>query len=681
MNSAGSAAIAQVRAPPGLHAGGVRVALIAESFLPHMNGVTGSVLHVLAHLRRRGHETLVIAPDAGGPTDSRSVGATLLRSVPLPSYPQVRVVVAGAARLIDILRDFAPDVVHLASPFVLGWHGVRAADALRLPSVAVYQTDVIAYAQRYGVAGGAAFASAHTARLHRRATLTLAPGTAAVARLEGLGVDRIRRWGRGVDAELFHPGRRSAAWRERVAPGRTIVGYVGRLAPEKQVEDLRALAGLAGVRLVIVGDGPSRPHLEQVLPDAVFTGHLEGVALAEALASFDVFVHPGQSETFGQTLQEARASGVPVVATGAGGPVDLVRSSVDGWLYRPGDLGDLRERVADLTGDAAKRAAFAAAARESVRERTWSSLGDQLIAHYDDARALRPLDDALIVRGERRMPAPPRPRQGFPRWSRYVALGDSLTEGLGDTSRMPAGQCRGWADRLAQLLAHAGSAGRHPFRYANLAVRSTRVSDLVTDQVPRALALRPDLVSIFIGANDLVGRRPDAKALAEAVGSAVRALRAAGADVLLVTPVLPRRRAAKLFAARFAAYASHLRLVAEQTGALLLDLDAHPLLTEPAMWASDRVHLRSAGHRHMAYCAAGLLGVPDARELEVLETSLHADDDPDATGAAWLLHDALPWVWRRVCGRRAGDGRSSKHQTYVRIDGPGHRRPQSVRAD
>lgn len=672
--------------PVSGHPGCVRVALLAESFLPHMNGVTGSVLHVVAHLERRGHEVLVIAPDAGrtgadagARPGSSGARATRLRAVPLPSYPQVRVVVGGAGRLTGILRDFRPDVMHLASPFVLGWHGVRAADAVRLPAVAVYQTDVIAYARRYGVAGGAAVAAAHTTRLHRRATLTLAPGTVAIERLERLGVDRVRRWGRGVDTDRFHPSRRDARWRERIAPGETVVGYVGRLAPEKQVEDLRALDGLPGVRLVIVGDGPARSTLERVLPRAVFTGHLDGVALAEAVASFDVFVHPGESETFGQTIQEALASGVPVVATGAGGPVDLVRNSVDGWLYRPGDLADLRQRVADLAGDGAKRAAFAAAARESVTDRTWTALGDQLLRHYEDARALRPLDDALLARGARRLAARPVPAVSAPRWGRYVALGDSLTEGLGDTSRMPAGECRGWADRLAQLLAHAGSAGRHPFRYANLAVRSKRVADVITEQLPRALALRPDLVSIFVGANDLVGAGPDPKALADAVADAVRELRATGADVLLVTPLLPRRRVAKLLAPRFAAYASHLRRVAAENGALLLDLDAFPLLGEPTMWASDRVHLRSAGHRHLAYCAAALLGVPDAGALEALDAALHTDDDVPMGTAEWLRRDVVPWAGRRMRGRAAGDGRRSKHEGYVTIDGPAVAREAAAR--
>ena len=202
---------------------------------------------------------------------------------------------------------------------------------------------------------------------------------------ESLGVDRLALWRRGVDTERFAPERRSEAWRREVAPnGEIIVGYVGRLAPEKQVEDLRAIADLPGVRLVIVGDGPDRPALERMLPGAHFAGFLGGDDLAAAMAGFDVFVHPGESETFCQTIQEAMASGVPVVATGAGGPLDLVRSSVDGWLYRPGDLAELRSRVLDLTGDDAKRRAFSVRAREAVAGRGWDRLGDELIEHYEE---------------------------------------------------------------------------------------------------------------------------------------------------------------------------------------------------------------------------------------------------------------------------------------------------------
>nr|WP_221446857.1 GDSL-type esterase/lipase family protein [Microbacterium thalassium] len=629
-----------------------------------MNGVTGSVLHVLRHLADAGHETLVIAPKAGDiEADLHGAQTALLRSVPLPSYPEVRVVFARAAHLTEILRSFAPDVVHLASPFVLGWQGLAAADALRIPTVAVYQTDVIAYAEKYGMPRATALVSSHIARLHRRATVTLAPSAASMRQLSDLGVDRLRLWGRGVDAERFSPLRRSETWREQIADGRTVIGYVGRLAPEKQVADLAALAGIPGTRLVIVGDGPSRAGLEASIPDAAFLGHLTGAALAEAMAGFDVFVHPGESETFGQTIQEALASGVPVVATGVGGPVDLVRSSIDGWLYRPGDLDDMRRRVEDLVGDPAKRIAFGAAARDAMTDRSWARTVDRLTGHYRQAIRLRAMDDSLLVRGTQR-PDPAEHVEPPQSWRRFVALGDSLTEGLCDSSRMNAGEYRGWADRLAQLLAH-GQNG--PFRYANLAVRSRRVADLVEQQVPAALALRPDLVSILIGANDLVGTAVDPAALAARVEGAVRRLREAGADVLLVTTFLPPRRAAKLFARRFGEYNVHLRRIADQTGARLVDIEPQPAMRESAMWADDRVHLRSGGHRFLAYRAAAALGVPDAVELADLDAVLHSEEDEPANPSGWFTRDALPWVWRRLRGRTAGDGLSAKHDGYVVI--------------
>ncbi|WOF22040.1 glycosyltransferase family 1 protein [Microbacterium betulae] len=380
----------------------MRVALFAESFLPHMNGVTNSVLQVVRHLEAAGHETLVVAPGTARRRPDAAEGrTTLVPSFPLPSYPDVRIALAPARRVRRILEGFEPDVVHLASPFVLGWQAAVTADALRVPTVAVYQTDVVSYTERYGVPGAASVAAAHVARLHRRSTLTLVPSSAAQAQLEGLGVGRLRRWGRGVDAERFSPARRSESWRARVAPGERIVGYVGRLAPEKQVEDLRAVSDIPGARLVIVGDGPERARLERLLPGAVFTGFLGGADLAEALASFDVFVHPGESETFCQTVQEALASGVPVVATGRGGPVDLVRSSVDGWLYRPGDLGDLRGRVTDLLGDESKRRSFGAAAHARVRSRTWAALTAQLVGHYRDARTAGAAVTARVAAGPR----------------------------------------------------------------------------------------------------------------------------------------------------------------------------------------------------------------------------------------------------------------------------------------
>jgi phosphatidylinositol alpha 1,6-mannosyltransferase len=612
------------------------------------------VLQILRHLERTGHEAHVIAPAASGmPRDLHGAQVDPIPSVALPGYRDVRVGTSSSSRVASALRRFQPDVVHLASPFALGWRGTLAAERGGVPAVAAYQTDVAAYTARYGVAATTGIAQAHIARLHRRATLTLAPSAGSAQQLERLGVDRIRRWGRGVDAERFRPMRRDAhlraAWGAEV-----IIGYVGRLAPEKQVDDLVALHGIPGTRLVIVGDGPSRSPLEALLPDALFLGRLEGEALAAAMASFDVFVHPGESETFGQTLQEAHASGVPVVATGRGGPLDLVRMGIDGWLYRPGDLGDLRMRVADLAGDERKRRAFGEAGHASVQSRSWTGVCDQLLGHFDEARFLHDIDRGLrarrVVRPERAVAVEPR------RWRRYVALGDSLTEGLCDPGQ--DGALRGWADRLALLLAARG--GLH---YANLAIRSKRVADVCGPQLERTLDLRPDLVSILVGANDLVKHRVDVPALAARLEGAVVRLRAIGADVVLVTPFLPGRRAAALYARRFSAFATALAGVAARTGAILIDTDLHPSLPERPNWGEDLVHLSSRGHRFLAYRAGEVLGVPHAEQLGALDAVLH-EHEPIGAGVWWRRH-ALPWVWRRLHGRAAGDGRRAKHDDYV----------------
>nr|WP_243752134.1 GDSL-type esterase/lipase family protein [Leucobacter weissii] len=636
-----------------------------------MNGVTGSVLQTAKHLANRGHELMIVAPNAGPiHGDLHGAETTLLPSFPFPSYPQVRVTPVSAGRVARLLRSYEPDAVHLASPLVLGWAGVRAADALRIPSVAVYQTDIAAYTEKYRMPGVTPLAEARIARLHRKSTLTLAPSSSAIDFLTGLDVDRLRRWGRGVDADRFAPERRSEAWRRSIGRGKVVVGYVGRLSPEKQVEDLAALHDLPGVRLVIVGDGPSRPALERLMPDAHFTGFLGGIELAEAVASFDLFVHTGESETFCQTVQEALASGVPVVATGVGGPVDLVQNSVNGWLYRPGDLAEMRARVTDLAGDPAKRASFSAAARRSVLGRSWASLGDQLLAHYDEAIELRRIDDALLARPRVRPRSEPRPAADptVPprRWKRYIALGDSITEGLCDSSRMPRGEFQGWAARLAMLLAHSGP--DRGIRFANLAVRSRRVKH-IEEQVDQALPLRPDLVSILVGANDLVLSRLDIDDLAHRLETQVARLRASGAEVLLGTPFLPRRRAALVLAKRFAEFNTHVRRIAREHACLLLDVDTIPEVGDLEMWAEDRVHLTSAGHRLLAYRAAAVLGVPNAAELGGLEHALHDDSDgsEEASGVSWLRAHALPWVWRRVRGRTAGDGLSAKHTDYVEL--------------
>ncbi len=380
----------------------MRVLLVTESFLPSANGVTTSVLRVLDHLRERGHEALVVCP---GPAPSTYAGfevvevpSVAVRGFPLgvPS-PVVTAAVAG----------FDPDVVHAASPFGLGAHALAVARRRGVPSVAVFQTDVAAYAgtSRLSVAAGPVWRWLRT--VHDLADLTLAPSSATLGELRRRGFRRTALWGRGVRTDTFHPRHRTdplgAALREDLLGGRhLLVGFVGRLAPEKRVERLGAVARLPGARAVVVGDGPSRPSVQVALAGtgARFLGRLDGEDLARAYAALDVFVHTGTDETFGQTLQEAMASGVPVVAPASGGPLDVVDHGRTGLLHPPHDLDALAGAVRHLADRPGLRRAMGEAGRRTALTRSWDAVCDQLLDHYAAVAvrraASRPEGDLLL---------------------------------------------------------------------------------------------------------------------------------------------------------------------------------------------------------------------------------------------------------------------------------------------
>ncbi len=364
------------------------VAIVTESFLPQVNGVTNSVRHLVDHLVDHGHGVLVIAPGPG-PADYRGVRVVRARSVAPPRYRSFPIGLPDQA-VEKALASFQPDVVHLASPIALGAVGLRAARRLGIPTVAVYQTDIPGFLRQYGVPVDAIVAP-WVARIHRRADRTLVPSRASYAQLQAHGVPNLHLWGRGVNLNLFGPENRSDRLHDRWARAGqddgdlVVVGYVGRLAAEKQVRRLRELVDLPRVRLVVIGDGPERDWLHRKLPDAVFTGMLSGAELARAFASLDVFVHTGENETFGQTIQEAQASGVPVVAPAAGGPLDLVQPGVTGMLFDPADPASLRGTVDHLVRNPALRTDLAAGGRRRVAHRGWSDVLDELVhRHYND---------------------------------------------------------------------------------------------------------------------------------------------------------------------------------------------------------------------------------------------------------------------------------------------------------
>ena len=389
------------------------MAIVAESFLPHVNGVSNSVLRILEYLSAQGHDAIVIAPGPHGrvpdnrglghPEISHYAGFRVVR-VPTIRLPFVDSLPIGVPTptVYRTLAEFRPDIVHLASPFALGRGGGWAARRLGIPRVAVFQTDIAGFAGLYqlGVLQRATWRWIR--RMHNHCQLTLVPSSETIRQLKSHGVRNLALWGRGVDTQLFHPQKRSDALRRQWRAGRpkqpepTIVGYVGRLANEKGVHRLAVLSARPDVQLVIVGDGPCRSELEAAMPDAVFCGALSGSDLAAAYASFDMFVHPGELETFCQTIQEAHASGVPTIAPRAGGPIDLIRDGsrgnlgdgsanpdgCTGLLLDPDNFeAELADAVSWLAAPS-RRQEISAAAREHVEGKTWPRICAQLVDYY-----------------------------------------------------------------------------------------------------------------------------------------------------------------------------------------------------------------------------------------------------------------------------------------------------------
>ncbi len=364
----------------------MRIALISETFLPKIDGIVNTLCHLLQHLARRGHTSLLLAPN-GGPAQYASTQVIGFPTVPFPLYPELRLV-TGIPAAIAHLKRFAPDIVHVINPVWLGVAGLWRARSLGLPTVASYHTDVPGFAARWGLRIAVEPLRSYLRWIHNQADLNLCPSHATQLDLQAHGFERVKVWSRGVDAERFHPQQHSAAWRHKLTDGHPdapLLLFAGRLAPEKRIEWLRAaLDALPQARLAIVGDGPSRPALERVFSDGrtVFTGYLRGDDLARAYAAADVFIFPGANETFGNVVLEAMASGLPVVAARSGGVLDFVSDGVSGLLFDPEDIASLVAATRRIVADRDLARRLSREARAIAESRRWEAVLDGLLDDY-----------------------------------------------------------------------------------------------------------------------------------------------------------------------------------------------------------------------------------------------------------------------------------------------------------
>ena len=369
-----------------------RVALFAESFPPKVDGVSKSAYLALRYLQQTGREVLVFGPDTAaekiGPSD-----VIRLPSIGLQFAPETRVAmpVPSIGRHLD---EFQPDLVHLFSPAVMCMGAVLAARRRNIPVIANYQTDLPGYArQHYGLKFTGPVIDRWLRFLHNRSHLNLVPTEFTLNQIRDEGYHRVHVWTRGVDGERFNPSHRNDDMRKRLLNGRDpdsiICLYVGRVAPEKRIDLLIEAARLPGVAVTIVGDGAAREDLEELFAgtDTHFAGYMVGDELAEAYASSDVFTFTGPNETFGQVVNEARASGLPLVVINEGGVTDLVQEGVNGYLCDE-DPKAFAEAVKKLRDDPEERQKMGQTSRKIAEQHPWDAIMAQLETHYRHALAL-----------------------------------------------------------------------------------------------------------------------------------------------------------------------------------------------------------------------------------------------------------------------------------------------------
>ena len=389
----------------------LRIAIVSETYPPEVNGVALTLQRMLEGLRARRHVVQLVrlsqhADDL--PQRARGFHEVLMRGVPIPLYGHLRMGLPCARALEQRWRMQRPDVVHVATEGPLGWSALSAAQRLGLPVVSDFRTNFHAYSAHYGLGWLRRGILAYLRRFHNRTLTTMVPTPALQRELAAQGFENLRVVARGVDTVQLNPAKRDAALRRLWGAGddTVVVLCVSRLAGEKNLTLLwRAFEAIrrrgVDARLVLVGDGPQRAQLQALCDGAHFAGVRRGEDLAAHYASADLFAFPSLTETLGNVVPEAMASGLPVVAFDHAAAGQLIRHGDSGWLAAPREPVQFVELAARAAADIAALRATGARAREAALALDWRRVIDELeavlrraVAHTQAAQSpllLRPL--------------------------------------------------------------------------------------------------------------------------------------------------------------------------------------------------------------------------------------------------------------------------------------------------
>jgi glycosyltransferase involved in cell wall biosynthesis len=369
----------------------LRIAVVTETYPPEVNGVAATIACVVDGLRARGHQVQLVRPrQHGGEGQSASAADVLLRGLPIPNYPQLKLGLPATRALMRLWAEAPPDIVHVVTEGPLGWSALRAARKLGLPVSSDFRTNFHAYGQHYGMAWLQQPLMGYLRHFHNRCDITMVPTESLRQQLAGEGLQRLRVVARGVDATLFHPSRRDQALRAAwgAQPDTPVVVHVGRIAAEKNLgvlwQAVQAMRQIdPRVLLVMVGDGPLRADCARLWRGAVFAGARTGADLAAHYASGDVFLFPSVTETFGNVTPEAMASGLAVLAYDYAAAGQLIRDRDNGLLARFDQPDAFVRQARRLAAQPSLVAALRQRAREAACRLAWPQVVGEMEGLFD----------------------------------------------------------------------------------------------------------------------------------------------------------------------------------------------------------------------------------------------------------------------------------------------------------
>lgn len=369
----------------------MKIAIFTDTYAPDVNGVARTLKRFTDYLDAHGHEYKVFAPES---TKESLFSSHIHRFVSFPFflYPECRVAWPNMLQVRAELQKFKPDLIHIATPFNIGFCGLHYAKKLNIPVVGSYHTDFDQYLDYYDLQFFSKFLWKYMHWFHKPFRKIFVPSKETLLQLKKQGFSNLRIWGRGVDCSLFNPYKDQDLHKEYNIKEKFILTYVGRLAPEKDIETLMKISHSLPpalrdqVHWIIVGDGPSKADMEKQAPENMtFAGYLSGQKLAKLYAGSDLFVFPSPTETFGNVVLEALACGLPVIGADSGGVKNIIQEGQTGCLCKPRSAESFIQAIEKILKEDQLREKMTLNARNFALSQTWEQIFDGLLKEYEDA--------------------------------------------------------------------------------------------------------------------------------------------------------------------------------------------------------------------------------------------------------------------------------------------------------